>query len=204
MKPIVTNVSANSSYHLLGSHEKKKNLLVITRSNTCQSMHTRLIDDRIFAKILLILACNPVRYVHIYIYRSSTMFNSHLFIPDTFSLPPCLVLDLPSPSAVFFSLVKDPVPVGRPCATSESRPSSRGRRLLNDANHLPRWRGTRAAATRQLQPKRRRIRAGDGTGFPYSRGVESVWASGIQISEDERAPRFSNLPFTIASSIARF
>lgn len=132
------------------------------------------------------------------------MFNSHLFIPDTFSLPPCLVLDLPSPSAVFFSLVKDPVPVGRPCATSESRPSSRGRRLLNDANHLPRWRGTRAAATRQLQPKRRRIRAGDGTGFPYSRGVESVWASGIQISEDERAPRFSNLPFTIASSIARF
>lgn len=86
---------------------------------------------------------------------------------------------LPSPS-VFFSVVKDPVPVGRPCATSKSRPSSRGRRLLNDANHLPRWRGTRAAATRQLQPN------DDGTGFPYFRGVESVWASGIQISEAAR------------------
>lgn len=37
--------------------------------------------------------------------------------------------------------------VGR--ATFKSRRSSRGRRLLNDANHLPRWRGTRAAAATQ-------------------------------------------------------
>lgn len=191
MKLIVTNVSAKLVS--LTRISKKESLLVIN-SIQHQYQNILLIDDRIFAKILLILACNPVPiYVHIYIYiiyhRRCSTFSS------SFPLPPCLVLDPLLHPRILLSVVKDPVPVGRPCATSKSRPSSRGRRLLNDANHLPRWRGTRAAATRQLQPKRRR--AGDGTGFPYFRGVESVWASGIQIyPRTRRAPRFSNLPST--------
>lgn len=77
MKLIVTNVSAKLVS--LTRISKKESLLVIN-SIQHQYQNILLIDDRIFAKILLILACNPVPiYVHIYIYNiSSTMFN--LFI----------------------------------------------------------------------------------------------------------------------------
>lgn len=153
-------------------------------------MHAFLIDDRIFAKILLIL-----RYVYIYIMEDvqpPPFHPGHLFPSSLPRAGPTL----PSPS-VFFSVVKDPVPVGRPCATSKSRPSSRGRRLLNDANHLPRWRGTRAAATRQLQPNDDAQETGQAS--PISEVLRVFGLRGYRYPkqhEDERAPRFSNLPST--------
>ena len=92
MKLIVTNVSAKLVS--LTRISKKESLLVIN-SIQHQYQSILLIDDRIFAKILLILACNPVRYTYVCMYISSKMFN--LFILLSPSPLPRAGPTLPSP-----------------------------------------------------------------------------------------------------------